>query len=145
MDKELERNNILLLLSETEIIDELNQKYDYMKLSTGNHGEREESLFMIQPYANTSSMIEEAINAKLVQTRTGKYTIDEGQGRKDRIISVLYGIYFIVMYLEKELEGRGQKFNYQDYYRVGPKPQQKQLNNPFASNFKRLSGFGKRR
>lgn len=144
MDKELERNNVFLLVSEREIMDELNQKYEYLRLSTGNSQEREEAMALIQPYVNTSSLIDEAINAKLVQTRTGRYTIDEGQGRKDRVMSVLYGIYFIVMYLEKELDGRQTSFDYRDYYK-GSRRTQKQVKNPFASNFQKLQGFGRRR
>lgn len=144
MDKELERNNVFLLVSEREIMDELNQKYEYLRLSTGNSQEREEAMALIQPYVNTSSLIDEAINAKLIQTRTGRYTIDEGQGRKDRVMSVLYGIYFIVMYLERELDGRQTSFDYRDYYK-GSRRTQKQVKNPFASNFQKLQGFGRRR
>lgn len=144
MDKEIELNHVFFLLSEKEIMDELNQKYEYLRLSTGNNVEREEAMSIIQPYVNTSSMIDEAINAKLVQNRNGKYTIDEGQGRKDRIISVLYGIYFIVMYLEKELDGRRKDFNYQDYYKSNRTPA-KQVKNPFASNFQKLQNFGRRK
>lgn len=144
MDKELERNNIFMLVSEREITDELNQKHEYLRLSTGNSAEREEAMSIIQPYVNTSSLIDEAINAKLVQTRTGKYTINEGQGRKDRIMSVLYGIYFIVMLLEKELDGRKTSFDYRDYFKTG-KQQQKQVRNPFASNFTKLQNFGRRK
>lgn len=144
MDKELERNNIFMLVSEREITDELNQKYEYLRLSTGNSAEREEAMSIIQPYVNTSSLIDEAINAKLVQTRTGKYTINEGQGRKDRIMSVLYGIYFIVMLLEKELDGRKTSFDYRDYFKTS-KQQQKQVRNPFASNFTKLQNFGRRK
>lgn len=131
MDSELNKGNVLLLLSEKDIIDELNQRYEYLRLSTGSYTERAESMSIIQSYANTSSMIDEAINAKFIKTRSGKYTIDEGAGRKDRIISVLYGIYFIVTFLERDLIGRNTKIDYKDYYTSSKNTPNKDFKNPF--------------
>lgn len=143
MDDELKNNRIALLVSDKDIIEDLNRQYDYMKLSTGNYSEREESRNLICSYVNTSAMIDEAINAKMVKTKSGKWTIDEGTGRKDRIISILYGIYFIVNFLEKDLDNKSRKYKIEDYYNISYS--NKKLNNPFSNSLEKLGSFGRRR
>lgn len=143
MDIELERRYIQFLVGEKDAIDYLNDKYDYMKLSTGNYREREQAENLIVSFANTDEMISEAMTTKLVKTRTGKFTFDEGAGRKDRIVCVLYGVYFIVNYLETKLQSQKRAVDTAEYFKNAP--QTKRVVNPFVNNLSKLQGFGARR
>ena len=144
MDVELERNNIMFLLPKKEVEDELNEKYNYMKYATSNSPyEREKANRLIVSFENTTAMIDEAINTKLVRLPSGRYAFDEGTGRKDRIICVMYGVYFITMYLEKDLSYQKRAGSMSEYFNRNSS--YRAPTNPFAGNLDKLRGFGGRR
>ena len=145
MDVELERNHIMFLMSEKEVKDELDEKYGYIKYATGNYAEREKANTIIQSFANTTAMIDEAIQTKFVQNASGKYSFDEGTGRKDRIICVLYGVYFSVMFLEKDLEVNKKTTSISQYFSNNPQINKQPASNPFINNLGKLQVFGRRR
>lgn len=143
MDVEMERGHILFLIDEKVAKDELNDKFNYLKYATGSYFDREQANFMIQSFANTTAMVDEAIQTRLLKLPSGKIAFDEGTGRKDRIICVLYGVYFAVMYLEKDLSYNKRNSSMAEYF--NNKQNRPALNNPFAGNLDRLKGFGRRR
>ena len=69
---------------------------------------------------------------------------DEKNGRKDRVISMIYGLYFINL-LEEDLISLTKSVNISDY--VSSRNYTKKNNpiNPFGSNLNKLAGFGMRR
>lgn len=107
-----ERNNIGLLAEEESVIDKLDERYNYSVKKLGNNKDREFALKLILPFANTTSLMEEAVQTKLIRQPSGRYKIEEGKVRKDRVITFMYGIYFIGI-LEEDLKFNGEKISYQ--------------------------------
>lgn len=68
----------------------------------------------------------------------------EKNGRKDRIISMIYGLYFINQ-LEEDLIAVNKSVNISDYVSSKNYSKKGGAINPFASNIKKLAGFGMRR
>ena len=143
---EFERGRIRILVHEDDAIEQLNKRWKYMKYKTSNNKyDREKADIMIGPFVNTSKLIEECINTQLVRLPSGRYTFDEGQGRKDRVMSMIYGINFINL-LEKDLYLRQKQIDVQEYMRrqATTKHNNKGVN-PFGDRFNKLRGFGARR
>lgn len=141
-----ERNRIFMLVDDSEGIDELNDRYKYMKLRTsGNFTDREIAENMVISFVNTNELVREMLSVKLKKLPSGRYTLEEGSGdRKDRLISLLYGCYFIDT-LEQDLKIMERKKDLSAYagstvtgVRLGSK-------NPFAGRNTFSNGFGLRR
>ena len=105
---------------------------------------RERANNMIGPFANTTSLVDEAIKTQIVKLPSGRWVYDEKNGRKDRVISMIYGLYFINL-LEEDLISLTKSVNISDY--VSSRNYTKKNNpiNPFGSNLNKLAGFGMRR
>lgn len=144
---EFDRGRLLLLISPSEAVDELNRHYQYMKLNTSNSGyDRDRAINMMVSFLNTDELIKEAINTQVIKTPNGRLTFDEGSGRKDRIITLLYGVYFINI-LENELSSNKSFVNIHDYYKASgaKKVITRKANNPFGNSLQKFNGFGGRR
>lgn len=139
-----QRGQISMLVSEEEIIDELNKLYKYTLLKTSqNPFDKNRADNLICSFANTTELISEAIKTKITKTPSGKFTFDEGKGRKDRVITMLYGLYFIDL-LEEDLIQLNRRVDISQY--VGNNNLNKKVSvNPFSSNISRLGGFGSKR
>lgn len=142
---EFERNRILLLTSEEDVLEELNRRYGYMKLKTSNnYSDRERAEFMISSFKNTDELINEAISTQVTKTQSGRFTFDEKNGRKDRIISMIYGLYFINI-LEEDLQSKFEGVNIYEYFNQSESRSNFKPINSFTNNFSKLNGFGARR
>lgn len=142
---DFERNRIFMLIDEESAIDELNNRYGLMKLRTSNNPfEKEIADNMMSSFYNTTALVSEMLAVKVKRLPSGRITFDEGNsGRKDRLISVLYGGYFINK-LEEDLIELG-RINLKDY--VGNSSQTSVkvgVNNPFSDR-RFGNGFARRR
>lgn len=137
-----ERKKLYLLVNEESIIDELNKKYNYNVLKSSNDlQDRELALRIIFPFMQTTKLIQEAINTQVIKTKSNAYTIDEKNGRKDRVMSMLYGLHFIDL-LEQDLQDIKQDNDYSKFIIASTgKSQNKNSGNYFGKSF---SGFGNR-
>ena len=141
---DFERNRIFLPIDEASAIDELNSRYGYLKLRTSNNPfEKEIAENMISSYSESSDLISEMLSVKLKRLPSGRNTFDEGNKRKDRLISLLYGAYFINK-LEQDLLVI-KKTNVQDYFARQSKSVVIGSANPFFNRMYSNNGFGKRR
>ena len=142
---EFQRKRISLLVEDDVAIQELNKRYKYLTMKTSNDNlMRERANNMIGPFANTTSLVDEAIKTQIVKLPSGRWVYDEKNGRKDRVISMIYGLYFINL-LEEDLISLTKSVNISDY--VSSRNYTKKNNpiNPFGSNLNKLAGFGMRR
>ena len=97
-----EKRRIRLLLPEDDVQEELNKRY---KLSTRDSNEErriELAVRVIKPFIETTMLVNEAIQTQVIRQKSGGITIDEKNGRKDRLMSMLYGLHFIDL-LEQDL------------------------------------------
>lgn len=98
-----EKRKVKLLLSEDEIIDELDKRYKYSSLVNSDNGhDNEKATRLMLPFYLTSILISEAVNTQVVRMKSGGIEIDEKNGMKDILMSMLYGLYFIDL-LEQDL------------------------------------------
>ena len=98
-----EKRKIKLLLSEDEIIDELDKRYKYSSLvNSDNRQDNDKATRLIMPFCLTSILISEAVNTQVIRMKSGGIEIDEKNGMKDILMSMLYGLYFIDL-LEQDL------------------------------------------
>ena len=143
---DFERNRIYLLIKEEDVIDELNNRFGYMRLVTSNNPiEKEKANNMIMPFINTNELVKECVETQVYKLPSGRWTFDEKNGRKDRVISMIYGLYFIHE-LEKDLYTDENRYTAADYFKTGINSSNKrQANNPFINNLNKLGGFGGRR
>lgn len=81
------------------------------------------------------------VNVKLKRLPSGRNTLDEGAARKDRVISLLYGFYFINT-LEEDLSVVKNKRDVSAYF-TGSSNRKAGIGNPFV-NRRISSGFGRR-
>ncbi len=141
-----ERNRIFMLVDDVEGIDELNDRYKYMKLKTSNNfAERDIAENMVISFMNTNELVHEMLSVKLKKLPSGRYTLEEGSGeRKDRLISLLYGCYFIDK-LEQDLKIIERKKDISLYARNIHMNMQSGVKNPFAGRSGFKNGFGQRR
>lgn len=100
---DLEKGRIKLLIDVNLALSKL---YDRKSLVLSPEEEAE----ILQPYVNTTMMINEsiALNKKIVQERFISL-VESGAARKDRYSSLSYGIYFASI-LEKELEEEDEDY-----------------------------------
>lgn len=143
---EFDRSRLLLLSNENDAYIDLDERFNYLKLKTGNGNDREIANIMILPFVNTTKLVDEAIHTKMVKTPSGRFTFDEGSGRKDRITSMMYGLYFINI-LESDLELSKKTTDVSSYFQnKATKDITKKTNiNPFSDRFSRIKGFGWRK
>lgn len=141
---ELERKRLFLLVDEDIAVDELNKRYKYLVLSTSNNFiDKEKSKNMIIPYSNTTKLTQEAIKTQIIKLPSGRWVYDEKGGRKDRVISMLYGLFFINK-LEEDLVAMNKNTNISEYTHIYTN-NSKRVNNPFSGNMNKLRKFGVRR
>lgn len=141
---EFQRKRISLLVDEDTGIVELNKRFKYMVLKTSNDVlERERANNMFVAFKNTTKLIDEAIKTQIVKLPSGRWAYDEKSGRKDIVISMIYGLYFINK-LEEDLISINKSANISEYVSFSYKKPQKNIN-PFSGNLSRLSKFGARR
>ena len=142
---EFQRKRISLLVDEETAIDQLNKRYKYLSLRTSNDPlERDRASNMIRAFSNTTELVEEAIKTQIVRLPSGRWVYDEKNGRKDRVISMIYGLYFI-NFLEEDLMATNKSVNISDYVSTRNYVNKKSINNPFKYNLNKLKGFGVRR
>ena len=145
---EFERNRIFLLSKEDDIVDDLNNRFGYMKLATSSNPlDKEKANNMILPFINTTELVKECVETQVYKLPSGRWTFDEKNGRKDRVISMIYGLYFINE-LEKDLYVDQGKYKAEDYFTGGSSGTGfggKGVVNPFVNNLNKLGGFGGRR
>lgn len=143
---EFERNHMLLLCNEEDAINELNQRYEYFALKTSNDSyDRERASLMYSSFSNTSALVKECITTQIVKTQSGRWTFDEGKGRKDRVICMIYGLYIISM-LEKDLEKDTNAYDVHEYFSSQNVTSKNHSANPFYKNniMQKLWGFGRK-
>lgn len=104
----LSTDQVSLLVDTQEAIEYLNVNYKYYKIEDSELRAR-----MLNPYAQTSMFINEAINMEQVAVQ-GYISAKEKSGRrKDRVMSLAYGL-SCALYLEEQLS-QPEEFNYLDY------------------------------
>jgi hypothetical protein len=141
-----QKKYIKLLLHEDDVVDELNKRYKYNLLrSSNNIQDNETAQRLISPFYQTTKLIEEGINTRVIDKKGGGIEIDERSGRKDRLMSMLYGLYFIDT-MEEELQSNSNKHDIHDYVSANSSDNQNQSNtrNPFSNNLNKLKNFGRR-
>ena len=95
----LKRGKIRLLVDETECKETLVKYNGYEKLPV------EEQVKFVQPYVQTSLLVQEMVGLEKVDTNNSLIKLKElSTKRKDRYSSIGYGVY-IAKLLEKELSG----------------------------------------
>jgi hypothetical protein len=110
-----EKRKVKLLLSEDEIIEELNKRYKYNYLLMNNSDDdTEKATRLISPFHLTSKLIGEAVNTQVIRLKSGGIEIDEKSGRKDILMSMLYGLHFIDL-LEQDLQKIEEEINIDNY------------------------------
>lgn len=141
---EFQRRRISLLVAEEIAVEELNKRYQYMQLKTSPDAlSIERANNMIGSFANTTALVDEAIKTQIVKLPSGRWAYDEKSGRKDRVISMIYGLYFINL-LEQDLTAISQGANLSDYVAKNNYQKKASVKNPFVNNLSKLSGFGTR-
>lgn len=141
---EFQRKHISLLIDEESAIPELNKRLKYMALRTSpTASDKDKADNMIVSFINTTKLIEEAIKTQIVKLPSGRYTYDEKGGRKDRVISMIYGLWFINK-LEEDLIVTSKRADVSQYM-ASYNYSKKNSNIPFSDNLLRLGNFGRQR
>lgn len=141
---EFQRKRISLLVDESVAIDELNKRYNYTSLKTSGNGVAiERANNMMRAFVNTSALVDEAIKTQIVKLPSGRWVYDEKSGRKDRVISMIYGLYFINQ-LEQDLTALNQAVSVSEYISNINYVKKNNVRNPFVNNMSKLAGFGQR-
>ena len=87
---DFDRGRISLLQMDEKVIDDLNDRFGYLKLKTSNvSSDIEKSEMMITTAVNTTEFVNECINLLFKRLPSGKWITDEGKGRKDRFSSFI--------------------------------------------------------
>lgn len=143
---EFQRNRLSLLVEEDIATDELNKRYKYMVMKTStDRNSKEKADNMIGPFLNTTEFVKEAVNTRILKLPSGRWTYDEKNGRKDRLMSVIYGLYFINK-LEEDLIELNKSVDISKYFsNNNAKSNINSVKNPFYNNLNKLRGFGGRR
>lgn len=98
-----------LLVDSDDGIDYLNKTYKFYKIEDNDLRTR-----MLQSYAETSILINEAVNLEQVVTQ-GYINLKEKSGRrKDRVMSLAYGLYYAKI-LEDEYKKQNDDLDILDY------------------------------
>ena len=135
-----------MLVDESEGVDDLNERYKYMKLKTSpNFSDREIAENMYSSFWETKELIKEMLTVKLKKLPSGRWTIEEkASERKDRLISLLYCCYFVDT-LEKDLVFIDRKIYISKYAQSsGVRGATTGRKNPFANRNAFTGGFGRR-
>lgn len=129
----LEKKRIKFLIDEDDSVDGLQKRYKYEKLkASSNKSDNDLAMKLISPFIQTSKLIQEGISTQVINTPSGGVSIDEKGGRKDRLMSFLYGMLFFDL-LEQDLQQKEEEF---DYSKLIAASQGNKSNNHFNSNFK---------
>ncbi len=145
---EFDRGHIFMLQRREQAIDELNQRYKYMKLKTSNNfSDVSIAENMTTSFVNTDELVKECIETQMIEVPRG-YRFDEKNGRKDRVISMLYGLFFIAI-LEEDLYVRTKAVDVSSYFNNNDSSNMNKTSskiNPFINSFSRLkrNNFGRR-
>lgn len=92
-----------LLVQEDEAIETLNKRYKYKNLvSSNSDSDNDEASRLIRPFMETTKFIKEGIETQVI-TKADGISITEKGGRKDRLMSMLYGLSYIDL-LEEDLQ-----------------------------------------
>jgi hypothetical protein len=137
----LERGRLRLLASEDDIEEELNKRFGFAALKSSNDAyQTNKARAMIMPFINTTHLIDESIKTQVVRSQTGRimFKEDKTTSRKDRVITMIYGIYFISL-LEDNLQHKTPSYDYAGAYHV------KQLRNATRDLFGRKESSGARK
>ena len=98
-----------LLVDSDDGIDYLNKTYKFYKIEDNDLRTR-----MLQSYAETSILINEAVNLEQVVTQ-GYINLKEKSGRrKDRVMSLAYGLYYAKIF-EDEYKKQNDDLDILDY------------------------------
>ena len=149
-----ERGKIGFLKKKETIMDYLDDNFEFSVLKSSNDpDDKDEALRLIAPYEQTESLIDEGIKTQMVKLPSGRYTIQEGEVDKDRIITFMYGIYLFVK-LEQDLKVVDTSYSYQqlEAIRADIKVKKKEVMGGYTnnrSNFSRANvrnpfGFNRR-
>ena len=132
---QFEKRKIKLPVSEIKAKDYLVEQHNYLRLESFDQAR------LLATYANCSRLITESINLEK-EYKGGFIKLSELPGkRKDRIYSLLYGLYYVRM-LESELQGKNNKVDYSKLIIASAgKSQSNNPNNYFGNKFQ---GFGNR-
>lgn len=99
----LEKRKIKFLIDEEDATDDLQKRYKFMNLKfSHDKNDNTNAMRLILPFIQTAKLIDEGIHTQTIQTASGGVSIDEKSGRKDRLMSFLYGMMFISL-LEQDL------------------------------------------
>lgn len=110
---EFENKRVFTLISEDDCIDELDKRYGYLQLrASSNPVERDFALKLISPYYDTSKMNSEALNMSMIRLPSGRYSIDDHNKLKDRMMTFIYGLHFISIL---ELDLTAERIEENDY------------------------------
>ena len=108
--KDILTSRDISLLSDTqEAVDYLNSNYGYYKIEDDDLRRR-----MLNPYAQTDMLISESINLEQVVTQGYLNLKEKSNRRKDRTMSVAYGLWFAKK-LEDDYVNQNQAINILDY------------------------------
>lgn len=142
---EFQRKRLSLLVDEDTGADEMNKRYKYMTLKTSmQHSDKEKAENMIVSYINTSELVNECVKTQVIKLPSGRFTYDEKGGRKDRVISMIYGLYFINK-LEEDLIVLNKSIKVSEYGNTIKPTSTSSVINPFVSNLNKLGSFGRQR
>lgn len=93
---EFENRRVFTLISEENAFDELEKRYNFLQLrASQDNFERDLAIKLLAPYCDVTKMTSEALNMSMIRLPSGRYTLDDHNKLKDRIISFIYGLYFI--------------------------------------------------
>ena len=110
---EFENKRVLTLINEDDCLEELDKRYNFLSLKASSNGiERDFALKLITPYYDTTKLNSEALNMSMIRLPSGRHTIDDHNKLKDRIMTFIYGLYFISIL---ELDLREEKIEENDY------------------------------
>lgn len=131
----LEKKRIKFLIDEDEAVYDLQKRYKYEKLkSSKSKSDNDVAKKLILPFLQTSNLIKEGISTQVINTPSGGVSIDEKAGRKDRLMSFLYGILFIDL-LEQDLTVKEEKYDPAAYIITSQAKSNNSINR-FGTSFK---------
>lgn len=130
----LEKRKIKFLINEDDAIDDLQKRYKFNQLkSSNNRYDNELAERLIYPFMQTNRLIEEGVHTQVSTTPSGGMSIDEKTGRKDRLMSFLYGILFIDL-LEQDLSIIEESNDYEGMIAKMSKNNNQQKTTPFGTS-----------
>lgn len=106
-----EKKMLKLPLHEDDVIDDLQKRYKYLQLkSSHNADDNAVATRLISTFHQATKLIEEGISVQAVVSPSGGMSIDEKSGRKDRLMSMMYGV-DIISLLEQDLQSNKEPFD----------------------------------